>query len=271
MLAVPRPDSPRGFTLVEVLVVITIILVVSVLALGVYRGSTGRQVDAAARLVQAELVGARDHAIRTGRPSGIRLVPDRETSTYRADGTPDPAGILAVNRVVPIAAAPDYRDGLISVYKDTSGGSSQYPGALRTVNGYPGVPCLVLEQSVTDSAGAPNAPTNWFWNIRVGDKIQINNAGPWYTIVGPMVIPPAGATIGGTFYGNAEMFVNNGPPGAALPVLTGAVPCEYLLLVNGRDDDGNGWIDEGWDGVDNDGNGKIDDGPEWESERWVSP
>ena len=33
---------------------------------------------------------------------------------------------------------------------------------------------------------SPNSPTSWFWNIRVGDKIQINNAGPWYTVVGPM-------------------------------------------------------------------------------------
>ena len=31
-------------------------------------------------------------------------------------------------------------------------------------------------------------PTSWFWNIRVGDKLQINGSGLWYTVVGPMVV-----------------------------------------------------------------------------------
>ena len=39
----------------------------------------------------------------------------------------------------------------------------------------------------------PNPPTNWSWNIRVGDKLQINQAGPWYTVVGPVVTPNPGA------------------------------------------------------------------------------
>ena len=57
----------------------------------------------------------------------------------------------------------------------------------------------------------PNRPTSWFWNIRVGDKIQINNAGPWYTVVGPMVIihRPIDAA-------NTELFVNVGPPGTTI-------------------------------------------------------
>ena len=44
----------------------------------------------------------------------------------------------------------------------------------------------------------PNPPTNWFWNIRVGDKIQINNAGPWYTVVGPMAIASGTTSTGAT-------------------------------------------------------------------------
>ena len=260
----PRPDgahqSRPAFTLVEVLVVLLIILIATVAAVGLYRGTGGRQVDEAARLLQASLAGARDQAIRTGRPSGVRLMVDTSVSQLRPDGTPDPAGILAANRLVPIAAAPDYSDGQLAIYRDARGGSAlNYSAAIRTVNGYPGVPCLVLESSVLDASGAPNPPTNWFWNIRVGDRIQINQAGPWYTIVGPMTTP------------NPELFVNVGPPGSALPTLNGPQPCEYLLLVNGRDDNGNGWVDEGWDGVDNDGNGTIDDAGEWEAERWPSP
>jgi hypothetical protein len=51
---------------------------------------------------------------------------------------------------------------------------------------------------------------------------------------------------------------------------------EFLFLVNGYDDDGDGLIDEGWDGIDNDLDGYVDDvagvgAPrgEWEQERWL--
>ena len=44
---------------------------------------------------------------------------------------------------------------------------------------------------------------------------------------------------------------------------------EFLLLVNGVDDNANGWIDEGWDGVDNNGDGQVDELAEWESELWT--
>src|SRR5205807_2517120 len=45
---------------------------------------------------------------------------------------------------------------------------------------------------------------------------------------------------------------------------------EFLFMVNGQDDNPtNGWIDEGWDGVDNDGNGFIDELAEWETETWL--
>ena len=232
---------------------ITIILVVSVLALGVYRGSGGRQVNEASRLVQAELVGARDVASRTGRAAGIRLLPDPALTTRLPNGQIDPKAILAVNRMVPIATAPNYSEGNVLPGQP----SANYSPALRTVNGYSNVPCLVLEQAVNNPAdGSPNPPTNWFWNIRVGDQIQLMGSGPFYTIVGPMVAA------------NPEQFVNVGPPGAAPPRLSQGVPQEYLLLVNSRDDNGNGWIDEGADGIDNNADGVADDIKEWEVETW---
>ena len=72
-----------------------------------------------------------------------------------------------------------------------------------------------------------------------------------------MVIPAAGATVNNVFYANNELFVNAGPPGQASPLImtqgtnNAKVNPEYLFLVNGQDDNNNGWIDEGFDGVDN--------------------
>jgi hypothetical protein len=111
-----------------------------------------------------------------------------------------------------------------------------------------------------------NNPASWYWNVRVGDKLQINGAGLWYTVVGPMKVTPA--------QGNFEQFVNVGLPGSS-SLLSDSGQCpvtvnpEFLLLVNGLDDaPKNGWIDEGYDGFDNNGNGSFDERIEWENEAW---
>ena len=254
----------RGFTLVELLVVILIILLISAVALSTIGPAYGRRQNSeAGRILQGAIVGARDDAIHRNQASGIRLLPDPTYPlTYLPNGQIDPTKILAYNRIIPIAAAPNYSEGALSIFTDGAGGSTNYAPAIRTVNGQVDVPCLVLEGAPFSKAGAPNPPTSWFWNIRVGDKIQVGNAGPWYTIVGPMVVGPASGS-------NSEMFVNVGLPGAALPTLVGGLPCEYLLLVNGVDDNKNGFVDEGYDGVDNNGVNGVDELAEWEIERWL--
>jgi hypothetical protein len=70
------------------------------------------------------------------------------------------------------------------------------------------------------------------------------------------------------------LFVNVGAPGTQSPLIDaqGSPPVqlnpEFLFLVNGIDDNKNGWIDEGYDGVDNNGNGVTDELLEWEVEAW---
>ncbi len=68
------------------------------------------------------------------------------------------------------------------------------------------------------------------------------------------------------------MFVNVGPPGAPSPLshiytytapdgqTTATVSPEFLLLTNNAVDNADGYIDNGWDGI-NDGN--------WEVETWL--
>lgn len=230
----------------ELLVVIVIIVIISAVALpAILPALSHRQVSEAGRILQGALVGARDKAIHDGQPSGIRLIPDPAWPiAWTAAGTIDTTQPLAYSRIIPIGPAPEYGEGAVSVY----------PGVdYSAITG--GVPYLVLEQAATMPNGAPNAPTSWFWNVRVGDKVQVNNAGPWYTVVGPARAAPKD--------GNGEFFVNWGPPGSPLPKLASGNTVEFLFLSNGRDDNGNGYVDDGWDGVDNNGNGTIDEIGEW--------
>jgi len=265
-----------GFTLIELQVVIVIILIVSAIALPtIYFAMSHRQVSEGARILQGALAGARDDAIHNNSPSGFRLLPDPAFPIQRlADGTIDPSQPLASNRMIPIAAAPDYTTGRV-LKVDTS----QLPAGFMP---YPALMCAEAVVSPDPATGAPlpNEPTSWWWNIRLGDKIQIAGAGKWYTVVGPCVITAAPIVLNGVTYSNPELFVNIGPPNTPSPYATTqvgvAVRPEFLWLVNGRDDNGNGWIDEGFDGVDNDGDGLIDETHcalhplygEWEVETW---
>jgi type II secretory pathway pseudopilin PulG len=247
-----------AFTLIELLVVVVIIIVVSAVALPtILPALSHREVSAAARIVQGALVGARDAAIRDNSPSGIRLLPD-------------PAQANAYNRIIPLSTPPSYSEGLVN----------NFPGQVYTAAVMLGTSAIVLEEApgqwvlppgATAYKWVPNSPTSWQWNVRLGDKIQINNAGPWYTVAGPSTLA------------NSEGFVSwgaSGQPGSQSPLqrtyasLDGqsmTLNPDYLLLTNGRDDNANGWVDEGWDGVDNNAINGIDELAEWEPETWITP
>jgi hypothetical protein len=249
------------------------------------------------------IAGARDAAIRQNEPRGIRLVPD-PTLTQPALGTAAAGSLqLAYNRIVPIEPAPDYIEGKINIGPALPFGASQngfpseYPRATGPGQTYPyfpsdpGVPSrvLMIEESIYSggfawqpgSGGLPNPPVNWYWNIRVGDKIKVGGTGRALTVVGPCVRSPW------TTGDNPELFVNVGPPGT-LPPLTRTYCTvtaggfaffangnpEFLFLVNGEDDDHDGFVDAGWDGFDGNATGlsppdkRIDDLSEWEVEIW---
>jgi len=274
-----------GFTLIELLVVILIILIISAVALPtIIPAISHRQVSEAGRILQGALNGARDAAVHNNAPTGIRLLPDPTFNGINpATGLLSSALPLAANRIIPIQPGPVYSEGLVTVFIPaaisptnpfTSNAPLLYPVANPggSTGFYPyvglasavttGNVLMIQESLFTVVAGVsvPNPPTSWFWNIRVGDQIQINNAGPWYAVVGPMFVTPAN--------GNPEMFVNVGAPGTTSPLVANGFTPEFLFLVNGQDDNNNGWTDEGWDGVDNNGNNVIDELAEWEPETW---
>jgi prepilin-type N-terminal cleavage/methylation domain-containing protein len=271
----------RAFTLTELLVVITIILAVSAVALpGVLNAVNHRQASEAARILQAGLVSARDIAINTNAPAGIRLLPDptmiSTNTTTGVIGQIDPAKILAANRFIPIQFAPDYAEGFVSPWFNQTTlpaftttfpyqvqpSGQVYPSATNAM--------LYLIEATYDrtpvSLGGPflNPPTSWYWNIRIGDKVQIKGTGSQYTVVGPMTTP------------NAELFVNVGPPGTTPPLVqtnTAGVDYnpEFLFLVNGKDDNNDGFTDNGWDGVDSNGDGYADEVLNGTFSEWVDP
>jgi prepilin-type N-terminal cleavage/methylation domain-containing protein len=277
----------RGFTLMELLIVMVIVLLVSVLTVpAVVQALAARGIDDAATVLQAAIASARDEAIHANAPRGFRLLPDPAFPATNAAGTGiDPKLPLAANRLLPLTLAPDYSEGRMDIYTlpahqwvagqppdfPLSVGHATYPW--WPVRGFdppyripggrliqPGVICVAEAPRDADTL-IPNPPTSWFWNVRVGDRLRIAEAGPRYTVVGPSTIA------------NSEGFVNDGKTGSS-PVLTRTysdgktLPVQYLFLVNGVDDDGDGFADNGWDGVDNNLTSGPDDLDEWESEKF---
>jgi prepilin-type N-terminal cleavage/methylation domain-containing protein len=234
----------RGFTLVELMIVITIILAVSVIALpGVVSAIAARQVDASVQILQGAIVGARDRAVMASAPAGLRLLPN-------------PADANSLVTILPMESAPDYTDGLINTF----------PAEVYAASVTGGLPCLVLEESpghweqVNGTwAFLPNTPTAWAWNVRAGDKVRIGN-GHVFTVCGPLPQTNQDFFVSG----NTLQRTYTAPDGTT----TVTVNPEFLLLTNGLDDDKDGFADNGWDGIDNNLNGTVDDAAEWETETW---
>jgi hypothetical protein len=101
-------------------------------------------------------------------------------------------------------------------------------------------------------------PTYWSGNIRQGERVRVGPTGQWYTVIGPEG-PDGSETIQCLPFTRDYRL----PDGRTYSFQT-----EYLLLVNGLDDDGDGIADNGWDGFDNDGDRVADNPEECEPEAW---
>lgn len=215
-MMIPRLNQRpgRGFTLVELLVVLFIVGLVSAATLPIIIPTLNqRQVQEGSRILQQALINARFTAMSTGKPAGVRLLPD---PVFAGPSATDPLMPLAYNRMVQLEPAADYSDGMLRV---ASGGASdteiflffQYC-ALNNVSwrtmllGTPPNPTRPLYPPAAIPHGqqdpflnmlfpavggnpplykdpravvrqykttTPSEPTSWSWNIRAGDRITI--------------------------------------------------------------------------------------------------
>lgn len=147
--------APRrsGFTLIEMIVVIVVVLVVSGLAISLAApDNNARRLRESARQVQAMLQGARAKAIETGRPVGVLIEPDG-VAPFRASSLQN------------IEVASSYAGDLLD--------------SRVTIN-IPNFSDLTKGQVVLNGSDV-----GWQGLLKVGDLIRFNNQGHFYRIVGP--------------------------------------------------------------------------------------
>ena len=260
MIAPRRSPRPSGLTLTELLVVIAIILLLSAATLPqAYVAFAEREVSEAASLVQANISLTRDRAAGTGQPQGIRFLPDPDL-TDTSSGVA--GGAVASNRMVALSTPPNYSEGMVIPIVEIYNAApyrTHPDGDIRRLAIYG------AKSEFVDSGGGPIElplpPTSWYYNIRQGDTIRIGGAGNRFTIAGPMTIGPL-VLPPGARPNNPERFINrtdrlgvNDETDLALPN-NGIY--EVLYVVNGRDDNNNGYTDEQFDGIANNGFGPID-------------
>ncbi len=144
--------SPRAFTLIEMLVVVTIMMILVAAAATRMRPATeSRRIREAARALNVYISTARNRAMETGRPCGVVLHHFGATT--------------AVMNLDQCEVPPSFSGG-----QTTSVATVTYPGTgnVITLNFY------------TDSGLlTPDPPTGL---VRPGDLIQLNCQGPMYTV-----------------------------------------------------------------------------------------
>jgi prepilin-type N-terminal cleavage/methylation domain-containing protein len=148
------PPSRRGVTLVEMLIVVSIIVILTVGSLAIIQPLAERRVREAARQVNVFVSSARSRAIEIGRPCGVIL--------RRAANTNTPSASLVLDMCeVPPPYAGDAIDSVVKVQNLTIGA---------------GPPTIKIQIRDGDfSSGL----------IRPGDLIRLNNQGPYYNILLP--------------------------------------------------------------------------------------
>lgn len=142
-----------GFTLVELMVAITILIILTTLVLAAFQRDDGDRLNAGARLIQAKIEGARSLAISENQIRGIRFYPNQN----------DPRTVTAMAYV----GASGYADGTLNDIRQNIGDDT----------------------IVSDDFWEVQCATGGYWDrllmrefIEVGSRIEIPaGSGAWYT------------------------------------------------------------------------------------------
>lgn len=184
-----RPSQRKtGFTLVELVIVIAILLVLSTLTLAMFGSSSDAdRIRSSARQLQSSLLGARDRAIKSRVPRGLQLILQDATAVAGSAGT------RVATSMVYVGSADYWRQGAIQVgradFNVPSLGFTEMT-ANDEIAEHPEQ--VIVRGSQTD------------WNlllsqglIQTGSKIEIPAfSGDWYTINTELLLtPPAGAPV----------------------------------------------------------------------------
>lgn len=85
-----RRETCAGFTLIELIMVLAIVVILSAMAIPRFSGSIARsRADAAARLIQADLALAQRHAMTASVAQGVTFEITSTTAVLRLTGMPD--------------------------------------------------------------------------------------------------------------------------------------------------------------------------------------
>ncbi|MDA7979350.1 MAG: prepilin-type N-terminal cleavage/methylation domain-containing protein [Pirellulales bacterium] len=150
------PARRSGFTLIEMIVVVVVVLTVSGLAIAIAApDNEARRLRETARQVSSMLQNARAKAIEIGRPVGVSIEPDeinplRATSLQYVEVAPPYGGDFADSKAI-VGADPSFPT-------DITRGIAQ--------------------------VGAADAM--WQGLVKIGDLIRFNHQGHFYQIVGPV-------------------------------------------------------------------------------------
>lgn len=181
-----RPFLQPGFTLVELLIVISLLLILSTATLAVFNStSESDRIRSSARQLQSALLGARDRAIHARTPRGLRLLLQDTTD-------PTTAGAHVATGLVYIGADDYWDQGqVVPIYPDFSIPS------IGLVDNMPNDGNIQLFETVV----LRGKFTEWKLLqqqglIETGSRIEVpRNSGQWYAIdVSLLTSPPPGAS-----------------------------------------------------------------------------
>ena len=166
----------RGFTLIELLVAITLLVLISFLMVpfvtNLVAQMQNRGVTGASRTIQATFALARDQALRTASPYGIRFIRDEDDPWLcrRIQFLQSPPALTAKNplKIEPGGGLPEFDD-------DGDNLTELDPG-----EPFP---------EVWEVSGIN---TSWLGLVRQGDHLRVTNTGPLYEILGPDISPRDG-------------------------------------------------------------------------------